>query len=87
MTGTYDSAWKDKLLSWDGTAMTYDPCQEHPVRGYLPQCSSGTYHRCRHYTLLHNLPEIRRASGGNEMFSLLLQRLYRKYGSHREIHR
>ena len=24
MTGTYDSAWKDKLLSWDGTAMTYD---------------------------------------------------------------
>ena len=64
-----------------------DPCQEHPVRGYLPQCSSGTYHRCRHYTLLHNLPEIRRASGGNEMFSLLLQRLYRKYGSHREIHR
>lgn len=35
----------------------------------------------------YNLPEIRRASGGNEMFSLLLQRLYRKYGSHREIHR
>ena len=56
-----------------------------PVRSIL--CSSGTYHRCRHYTLLHNLPEIRRASGGNEMFSLLLQRLYRKYGSHREIHR
>ena len=24
MTETYDSAWKDKLLSWDGTAMTYD---------------------------------------------------------------
>ena len=61
-----------------------------PVRSILyvdTYRNAGTYHRCRHYTLLHNLPEIRRASGGNEMFSLLLQRLYRKYGSHREIHR
>ncbi|MDO4337443.1 MAG: RHS repeat-associated core domain-containing protein [Eubacteriales bacterium] len=23
-TGTYDSVWKDKLLNWNGTAMTYD---------------------------------------------------------------
>lgn len=23
-TGTYDTAWKDKLLSWNGTSMTYD---------------------------------------------------------------
>ena len=33
MTGTYDSAWKDKLLSWDGTAMTYDAIGNMLTRG------------------------------------------------------
>ena len=33
MTGTYESAWKDKLLSWDGTAMTYDAIGNMLTRG------------------------------------------------------
>ena len=33
MTGTHDSAWKDKLLSWDGTAMTYDAIGNMLTRG------------------------------------------------------
>ena len=33
MTGTYDCAWKDKLLSWDGTAMTYDAIGNMLTRG------------------------------------------------------
>ena len=33
MTETYDSAWKDKLLSWDGTAMTYDAIGNMLTRG------------------------------------------------------
>ena len=62
-------------------------CTPYVITSVYPKVRALDPNRCRHYTLLHILPEIRRASGGNEMFSLLLQRLYRKYGSHREIHR
>lgn len=32
-TGTYSSTWKDQLLNWDGTAMTYDAVGNMLTRG------------------------------------------------------
>ena len=32
-TGTYDAVWKDKLLNWNGTAMTYDEVGNMLTRG------------------------------------------------------
>ena len=34
-TGTYDTVWKDKLLNWNGTAMTYDA-----IGNMLTKCST-----------------------------------------------
>ena len=48
MTETYDSAWKDKLLSWDGTAMTYDAIGNMLTRGGTTYLDTGTQaFRCR----------------------------------------
>ena len=53
-TGRYDTAWKDKLLNWDGTPMAYDSVGNMVQRGY----TSYTWDQGRKLTGMDNGKKI-----------------------------